>query len=86
MAIFKRLTPDEIKQDFTHYGLFCGSVPVYYKDIPPFGCCMAVRNWWPEWLMDAADALYRCACFVGALFNPDIEPMWPIMLTGEIDK
>lgn len=84
MSIIDRLSHEEIRKHFTHYGLFCGVIPVYVGDIDGEECTMAVRNWWPEWLMDAANALYRVAFTVMEIFNPDIEPGWPILLTGEI--
>lgn len=33
MAIFKRLTKEQIKQDFDHYGMFMGIVPIYVVTI-----------------------------------------------------
>lgn len=85
MSIIQRIPPEQIKQDFTHYALFCGVVPVYYKDMQPDGCCMAVRNWWPEWLMDLAEGIFGiCANFLTAV-DPDYMPMYPIKLTREIE-
>lgn len=85
MSILHRIPKDQIMQDFTHYALFCGVVPVYYKDMPPDGCCMAVRNWWPEWLMDAAEAFIGAVINIKSAMDPDYVPIYPIKLTGEIN-
>lgn len=84
MSIHERIPPDQIERDFTHYALFCGVVPVYYKEIPPDGCCMAVRNWWPEWLMDAAEFVFGCCVNFMSAIDPEYVPMYPIRLTKEI--
>lgn len=73
MAVFKRLTKDQIRSQFQYTGLFMGCVPVYVGD--PYGdCVLAVRNGWPEWLLDAADAL-------SSVVPGDF---YAIKLTGEI--
>lgn len=85
MSIFNQMSREEIRQHFTHYGLFCGLVPVYVGELGSSdGCLMSVRNWWPEWMFGAANALYSVAFAVMEMFNPDLEPGWPILLTGEI--
>ena len=58
MAIFKRLTKEQIKQDYDHYALFMALVPIYVGDAHG-ECRIAVRNWWPEWLMDLAGAIHQ---------------------------
>jgi hypothetical protein len=86
MSIFQRIPADQIKEDFTHYGLFCGLVPVYYRDMPPDGCLMAVRNWWPEWLMDFAEVIFGLCVNFRSAMDPDYDPQYPIKLTGEISR
>lgn len=83
MSILKRLPESEIAR-FTHYGLFCGCVPVYFRADGDEGCELAVRNWWPDFLLPLAESLYGAVCFLGTLVNPDLEPMWPIRIQGEI--
>ncbi|EKL3976927.1 hypothetical protein PRH55_000259 [Morganella morganii] len=73
MAIFKRLTKEQIKQDYDHYGLFMGIVPIYVGDHKG-ECRVAVRNWWPEWLLDLADAIHSLTPY----------DYWAIKLTGQI--
>lgn len=85
MSIRERIPRDQIERDFTHYALFCRVVPVYYKEIPPDGCCMAVRNWWPEWLMDAAEAVLGVVITIKSAMDRDYVPMYPIKLTREIN-
>lgn len=85
MAIFDRLPPEQIRQEYTHYGRMFGLVPVYIGD--PEGDCprVCVRNWWPEWMLDIGEAIFGlCVVFKSAL-DPAYEPMFPIVLTGEID-
>ncbi|WP_368872424.1 hypothetical protein [Proteus terrae] len=56
MAIFKRLTKEQITRDYDHYALFMGIVPIYVGDV--YGeCKVAVRNWWPDWLLDLAEVI-----------------------------
>lgn len=69
MAIFQRLSADEIRRDFTHVGLMFGLVPVYIGD-PEGECRICVRNWWPEWLLDAAQALADTAIAMRAATDP----------------
>ncbi|HGP5909348.1 hypothetical protein LH673_02460 [Morganella morganii] len=73
MAIFNRLTEEQIKQDYDHYGLFMGIVPIYVGDHEG-EFRVAVRNWWPDWLLDLADAISRLTPY----------DYWSIKLTGQI--
>lgn len=79
MAVFKRIPQDIILQNFTHYGLFLGVVPVYVGD-PEGECRVAIRNWWPEWVLDFAQA--SLSLFV-SLGLANIESVM-IVITGEI--
>lgn len=58
MAIFKRLTKEQIKQDYDHYALFMCIVPIYVGDVHG-QCRVAVRNWWPDCLLDLADFVHQ---------------------------
>lgn len=86
MSILQRIPKDQIKEDFTHYALFMGFCPVYYKDMPPDGCYMAVRNWWPEWLMDMAEGIAAICIAALTRLDPDYEPVWMIRLQREIEQ
>jgi hypothetical protein len=85
MAILKRMTDDEIRRNFTHIGLMFGLVPVYIGD-PEGQCRIAVRNWWPEWLLDAGEVLMGCAITFKCWLDPHYEPLFPIKITGEIQR
>lgn len=84
MAIFGQLSRDEIRRDFTHYGLMFGFVPVYIGDPESEAPRVCVRNWWPEWLLDAAQALFDVCVAMKTAADPFYEPMFPMVLTGEI--
>ena len=87
MAIFGRLSREEISRDYTHFGRIYGLVPVYLKD--PFGEApgVQVRNWIPEWTLDAADWLWNLAVSARQLVDPTFEhPGFMIIVTGEIRR
>lgn len=85
MAVFQRLSEVQIKRDFTHVGLMFGLVPVYIGD-PEGECRVCVRNWWPEWLLDVAEVLMNSAITVKCWLDPYYEPMYPMKITGKIEK
>lgn len=84
MAIFKRLTKAQIEKEFTHTALYCGIVPVYINmrnsDCPD----VAVRNWYPEFLMAVMDFLLYPVEFVLQTVDPEHESMFSFKLTGLI--
>ncbi|CAB3846538.1 hypothetical protein LMG3482_01899 [Achromobacter deleyi] len=85
MAILKRLTPEQLAQDYTHYGRLYKIVPVYLGD--PYGEAprVAVRNWWPEWMLDAADWIWAVAVDCMQAINPEFEhPGFIIAIDGEL--
>jgi hypothetical protein len=86
MAIlFDRVPAAEIGTRYTHFGRFYGIVPVYLGD--PFGPCpdVAVRNGWPDWLLDVADLLWSAAAWVHGLIDPDFDhPGFMFTVTGRI--
>lgn len=83
MAIIKRLTKEQIKKDFTHYGLFYGLVPVYIGD-PEGEARIAVRNWFPEILLDISDIFFDGVTWTVQLMDPMHEPLFFFKVTGEI--
>lgn len=84
MAIFNRLTNQEIQENFTHYGMFCFIAPVYctLSDSPT----IEVRNWCPNWVFDAALFAFDVFCFMQKTIDPDFECGFPIKITGKIEK
>ncbi|KAB1444161.1 hypothetical protein [Bordetella bronchiseptica] len=81
MAIFDRIPAEVIAREFTHYGLFLGCVPVYVGD-PEGECRVAVRNWWPEWLLDFANASLGLFVSLGFAHGDSIM----IKITGPIHQ
>ncbi|CUJ53450.1 Uncharacterised protein [Achromobacter xylosoxidans] len=85
MAILRRLSRDQLEADYTHYGRFYGSVPVYVGDPLSDAPRIAVRNWWPEWLLDAADWVWGIAASFMSVVNPEFEdPGFMIAIDGEM--
>src|SRR3546814_8787998 len=71
MAIFfDRVPKSDLGTKFTHLGRFYGIVPVYLGD--PLGPAptVAVRNGWPDWLLDVADWIWNAAVWACQLVNP----------------
>jgi len=80
------LTAQEIREQFTHYGLMYGVVPIYV-DMTDEDCpVVATRNFIPEWALTLVDVLWGTAIFFLTLVNPDYEPTFAITLTREIVK
>ena len=50
MAIFNRLTKDEIAE-YPYEGTFCGCVPVYAKEIETEAPILVEKNWVPDWAL-----------------------------------
>lgn len=85
MSILHRLTKEEIREEFTHYGTFMG-VPCYMADIDS-DCPLAVEvNWLPECSLNIATAIWSVCAGIMSLFNDDYEPMFCFKITGEIEK
>ncbi|SPY08069.1 hypothetical protein [Oligella urethralis] len=83
MAIFKRMTKEEMKeQGLTHKGIMFGFCPVYLGDLDSEGPNVVVRNWFPDWLFDLGYFL-DSATRMTLPFN-DEDP-FKILVTGEID-
>ena len=86
MSIRYQIPKEDLKAEgFTHYGLFCGFVPVYIGDLHTDNLLVATRNWVPDFLMDVADFFYLAYCSTAKMADPLWEsPGWPIRITGEI--
>ena len=83
MAVFKRLTREEILKDYTHYGLMYGVVPIYVGD-PNGESRVCVRNWWPDWLLDFADGVFFICSSIYLHIDDEYEPNFFYKLTAEI--
>lgn len=84
MAVLKRFKEEEIRKQFTHYGLFWGVVPVYVNMRNSEAPDVAVRNWLPEWLLNAVDSLSAIPIWIKTLVDDSYVPMFSIKLTGVI--
>ncbi|MNU46282.1 hypothetical protein D3C71_351410 [compost metagenome] len=87
MAILQRMSAEEICAEYTHYGRLYKVVPVYLGE--PFGDApkVAVRNWWPDWLLDVADWVWNVAASCMQSINPEFEhPGFMIAVDGEIRR
>lgn len=82
MAVFKRLKKADMFGTFTHYATLYG-VPVYYGEE---GTKIAVRNWYPEWLLDAATAIAEQFDMLATMVNPAYEPQFKIRVGKPIFK
>lgn len=85
MAVLTRLTKQQISEQYTHYALFWGCVPVYVNMANPDAPDVATRNWIPEWTMDFADWLSGFPIWLATIINPGYVPMFAIKLTGFIE-
>lgn len=86
MAIFKRLTKAQIEKEFTHKGMYAGMVPIYVNMRNSEAPDVAVRNGYPDFLIDVADALTYPVEMVRQMLDPEHQPMFALKLTGLIKK
>ncbi|HGE8284252.1 TPA: hypothetical protein ACGD48_004763 [Serratia marcescens] len=84
MAIFKRLSKEQITEMFTDKALVGGVVPVYINLRNIEAPDIAVRNWVPEWSLDAVEWLIAPYHWLRKKLNPGYVPMTGIVLTGPI--
>lgn len=84
MALIKRLTSEQIRKQFTHYGWFAGLIPCYLSDDAE--CRLQERNWIPECALTATTWVYGQFIAAVSFFDEDYEPAWPIVITGEIAR
>ncbi|WP_019104411.1 hypothetical protein [Chromobacterium haemolyticum] len=80
MAIFFQLSDEEIRAKFTHRATFCGFVPIYVN-FDHIDCHVAVRNWWPDWMLDVGMFLFDLAAD-----SVGYERGWPIKIQGRISE
>lgn len=85
MAVFHRIPEPELRQRFSHRGVFMGVVPIYLGEIET-GCpVLAVRNWVPEVAFDLGSLLFELFCLLADLAIPGAEFGFPIKITGRLD-
>lgn len=84
MAVFKRLSKQQISSMFTDKALLCGVVPVYINLKNLEAPDVAVRNWIPEWTMDAALLLAKPYFWLRCQINPEYMGSTPFFVTGSI--
>lgn len=72
---------------YTHKGWF-GVCPVYLADIDNYGGGPTVdaRHGTLEWLMDLSEAVFGSYFHIRTTFDAEYQPMWPIVVTGELVK
>lgn len=75
-----------MKMKRTHKGLIFGFVPVYLNFTDPECPEVEGRNFLCELLLSAATPVFGGFLWVMSLLNPDFEPSFPIMVTGEVKK
>lgn len=84
MAIFGQVPREELGTRFTHYGWFAGC-PVYLGNLASESPLMVERNWVPSWWFAFVTEAFGFAIFLRTLMDDDYEPMWPMLVTGEIE-
>ncbi|MFY2033724.1 hypothetical protein ACOTDT_16425 [Achromobacter xylosoxidans] len=84
MSILFQIRHPELGTRFTHYGWFCGVVPVYLGDLEGEAPLVAERNGIPEWVLSLASALFGAIIKVAAAVAPDYVFQVPLVVTGPI--
>jgi hypothetical protein len=69
---------------FTHRGWF-GVCPVYIGDTYTQAPTLVERRAWLRPLYVFSEALQGLCCAVLSRLDPEFEPGWAIMITGELD-
>lgn len=78
------LTPEQLREGFTHYGYAFGIVPVYVDMRDDEMPMMITRNWIPEILLALVEGVWALQQWVMSLIDPNYEPLYPVILTDEI--
>lgn len=86
MSLFNPVPASELGTKYTHYGWFLGLVPVYLADIDSEAPVVVERNWVPEWYFWAVEAMFGLFCWVASLLVLDFEPLYPMLVCGEIKR
>ena len=71
--------------EFTHKGWF-GFCPVYFGNLgSDHPAVLARKNVFTP-LMICSESIFRFMFFILGTINPEYEPMWPLRITGKLDK
>lgn len=84
MSILSQIPSTELGTRFTHYGWFCGVVPVYLGNLDGEAPLVAERNGIPEWVLSLATALFSTFVQVAATVAPDRDIQIPLVVAGPI--
>lgn len=84
MSIFSEIPSTELGTRFTHYGWFCGVVPVYLGNLESEAPLVAEHNGIPEWVLTLAGALFAAFVKIAAVVAPDRDIQVPLVVTGPI--
>lgn len=79
MSIFKRLSKQTIKNEYTHYALAYGIYPVYIN-LNADVTSVAVRNWWPDFMLTVFDCIAQSIMWITGA-----EQIFAFKITGKIN-
>lgn len=85
MSILSRIPRGELGTKYTHYGLFCGLLPVYVGDLDSEAPEVVERNGWPACTLSLCASLYGSFIWFASLFAPGQAFDWPLVITGRIE-
>lgn len=71
---------------FTHYGWFCGLVPIVMTDPWKHEPEIDTRWWCPGLLLETVAALYQGFARLLGWFDPQADLYFPIVVTGVIRR
>lgn len=68
---------------YTHKGWFC-LCPIYIANLETGEPTLEARRWVPEWWFTCNEIAFGLVVQVTMTFKPDFEPLFPILVTGEL--
>lgn len=81
MAIFDRVSDEELREEFTHKGWFV-ACPIWYGEHPDGTPVVSERNWVPEWWFGFNLWLSQTLDAIGVFLSPaTYEPSFHFRLT-----
>lgn len=84
MSIISRIPRSDLGTKYTHYGLFCGLLPVYIDDPESEAPEVVERNGWPAWTLSLCAGLHGSFIWFASLISPGQVFDWPLVITGRI--
>lgn len=85
MSILNPVPREQLGTRFTHYGWFCGVVPIYVGNILDEAPLVAERNGIPEWTFSLVGHLYSAFAWCAGQLAPYRDINVPIVITGAIE-